>query len=82
MYKRQTLYLTRFNYEGKKLSDVGYKIDIKNDFLIYSNNNGGNTETKGFGDTAKRIFSDDLSINNFIVDPVSYTHLDVYKRQY
>lgn len=68
-YKSTTLYLTRFNYEGKKLSDVGYKIDIKNDFLIYSNNNGGNTETKGFGDTAKRIFSDDLSINNFIVDP-------------
>lgn len=70
-YKSTTLYRTRYTYEGKKISDVGYKIDIKNDFLIYSNNNGGNTETKGSGDTAKRIFSDDLSINNFIVDPIT-----------
>jgi hypothetical protein len=67
-YKSTTLYRTRYNYDGKKISDIGYKIDIKNDFLIYSNNSGGNTETKGFGDTAKRIFSDDLSINNFKVD--------------
>jgi len=67
-YKSTTLYLTRFNYEGKKLSDVGYKIDIKENFLIYSNNDGGNMGNLGIGSTSKRVFKDDLSINNFIVD--------------
>ena len=70
-YKTTTLFRTRYNYDGKKISDIGYKIDIKEDFLIYSNNGGGETEKIGSGDTAKRIFSDDLSINNFKVDPIT-----------
>lgn len=73
-YKSSTLYRSTYNYDGEKLEDLSYKVEIPKGFLIYSNNGGGyvnpNSEA---GDTYISYFA----INNFVVD-IKTENLYVY----
>jgi len=64
-YKSAIIYRTIYNYEGKKIKELNYKVSISENYLMYCNNGGGEigSNTNGYP-----VFEDDLNINNFIVD--------------
>lgn len=62
-YKETTLFRTVYSYEGIQLLDVAYKIQLPENYLVYSNNGGGPIYTAS--QTQETILSD-LAINNFV----------------
>ena len=66
-YKSTTLYRTIYDFDGKLIKDITYKINVKEDFLIYSNSDATYTK-QGKHDSNVLIFGNDLAINNFIID--------------
>ncbi|CAM3725034.1 hypothetical protein FLGE108171_12320 [Flavobacterium gelidilacus] len=67
-YKSMVLYRTVYNFEGKKVKDLNYNINIKANYLMYCFNGGGQI---GYNSNGFPAFEDDLNINNFIIDELS-----------
>ncbi|MES2545342.1 MAG: hypothetical protein V4548_10680 [Bacteroidota bacterium] len=75
-YTSTILYRTTYNLLGKKINDVPFKLELNNKYFLYSNNEGGDIghttrmvyATSGTGQKGEGVFTDDLSINNFIED--------------
>lgn len=66
-YKSTVLYRTIYDFDGKLIKDIAYQVNIKEDYLIYSNSDATYTRITG----RERLgleFCNDLAINNFIVD--------------
>lgn len=68
--KRNTiLYKTSYDFSGKKLTEVSYKLDLKDGLFSLSNNYGGGLDVIGSGaNHAVRSSLDVLSINNYYED--------------
>lgn len=64
-YKTCLIYRTFYNFKGSKIDEKIFKINLSDYSMIYSDNNGGFTESTTNG---KYYFEDDLSINNFSED--------------
>lgn len=75
-YSSTILYRTTYNLLGKKINDVPFKLELSNKFFLYSYNGGGDIgkttkliyATSGTGQKGEGVFTDDLSINNFVED--------------
>jgi hypothetical protein len=66
-YKSTVLYRTIYNFDGKLIKDIAFQINIKDDYLIYSNSDATYTRLAGRENNLLE-FCNDLAINNFIVD--------------
>lgn len=67
-YKSSTLYRSIYSYSGVQLFDYGYKVQIPEKSLIYSNNGGGYIYTNP---QTEETYLSDLAINNFVIDAVT-----------
>lgn len=66
-YKSTTLYRSIFDFEGNLIKDTSYQVNIKEDYLIYSNS-GSTYKFSSGRDSEFLNFGNDLAINNFEVD--------------
>ncbi|HEY6143676.1 MAG TPA: hypothetical protein VIV55_09730 [Flavobacterium sp.] len=82
-YKTSVLYRKNYNFEGETLNEPSFTVNLKDYFLIYSNNGGGKLGSKQtyqssnlYGASLEfAIFADNHFINNFCED---LTNGDVY----
>ena len=66
-YSKTTLYKTTYSLlDGKVSSDIPFELSLTGNYFIYSNNDGGYTDTPA--NRGQPFFDDDLSINNYITD--------------
>lgn len=67
--KTSILYKTTYDFKGKKLRDISFKLDLKSYFFITSNNYGGSLDFSPIPGTHDvHIIPDVLSINNYYED--------------
>jgi hypothetical protein len=66
-YKSTILYRTIYDFDGNLIKDIPYQVNIKEDYLIYSNSDATYTRLTG-RDNSELEFGNDLAINNFITD--------------
>jgi hypothetical protein len=69
--KTSILYKTTYDFQGKKLRDVSFKLDLENYFFVISNNYGGPSYGSISGGGPTFISLDNLSINNYYEDVVN-----------
>ena len=76
-FQTTILYKTTYDFEGKKLKVVPFKLTLDNKFFIASNNGGGPEDFKsspgatGSGFTSDYVSLDVLSINNYFEDIIN-----------
>lgn len=68
--RNTVLYKATYDFSGKKLNEVSFKLDVKDGLFSLSNNYGGGLDVIGSGanHTAVRSRLDVLSINNYYED--------------